>query len=214
MSVEIRRSNTRFHERAAGRASWHSLSFGPNYDPDNLAFGPMVCHDEHLLADGAGFDDHHHEGVVIASRVITGALRHTDSGGMSTDLEPGATGVFTPGDGMSHSEIAAAPATRFVQTWLRLPPAQAPGYRVIDGDHWSMPAASLAVRRLGAGEAAFLPARPKVHVFIAAGALARFSLAEPLSASDAIRLVDEPAHEITAAVPSTVLVWSFDAAQS
>ncbi len=34
--------------------------------------------------------------------------------------------------------------------------------------------------------------------------------AEPLAAGDAFLLVDEPAHEVVAAVPTELLVWSFE----
>ena len=41
-----------------------------------------------------------------------------------------------------------------------------------------------------------------MHVFVATGALLRFSLAEPLSAGDAMLLTDEPSYDVTAAVPT------------
>ena len=43
----------------------------------------------------------------------------------------------------------------------------------------------------------------------ARGALLRSSLAEPLHDGDAFLFTDEPVHELTAGVPSELLVWSF-----
>ena len=61
-------------------------------------------------------------------------------------------------------------------------------------------------RRHGAIE---LPATPLVHVFVATGALLRSSLAAPLAAGDAFLMTDEPAHSVTAGVPTDLLVWTF-----
>ncbi|MGA8846894.1 MAG: pirin family protein, partial [Nocardioides sp.] len=129
MSVEIRRASGSFVERRAGRLSRHALSFGADYDPDNLRFGPMVCHDEHLLGNGHGFEKHRHADLAIVSWVVSGALAHTGSGQGSVTVSPGQAAVLLTGSGVEHSEIAAAPQTRFVQVWLApadpadLPPA-------------------------------------------------------------------------------------------
>ena len=81
MAVAIRRGTDRFIERAPGRLTAHAFSFGASYDAEHVRFGPMVCHDDHLLADGKGFDDHSHSGLVIVSYVVSGAVRHTDTTG-------------------------------------------------------------------------------------------------------------------------------------
>jgi hypothetical protein len=70
-------------------------------------------------------------------------------------------------------------------------------------------AATFLVARLGPGDTVTLPDEPRQHVFVGAGALARSSLAEPLSDGDAFRIVDQPGLELTAAVPTELLVWSF-----
>ena len=59
--------------------------------PDHVSFGPMVCHDDHLLGEGAGFDDHPHSDLVIVSWVVSGAVRHTG-------LRPGRPPCSLPGD--------------------------------------------------------------------------------------------------------------------
>jgi redox-sensitive bicupin YhaK (pirin superfamily) len=201
--------------------TWHSFSFGSHYDPDRVAFGPMVCHDEHLLADGRGFDTHHHEGLEILTWVLSGALAHTDSLGGAAELRPGAVGHLSAGEGVEHAEIAAAPQTRFVQVWLTAEdPARPPVYEIApvslaDGSFTSAARprsdAELGVVRLDAGQTVTVPAAARRHLFVATGALLRNSLAEPLVAGDAFLITeDSPGPiDVTAAVPSELLLWSF-----
>ncbi len=84
----------------------HSFSFGEHYDPERLGFGPMVCHDDHLLGSGRGFDTHHHSDLEIVTWVVSGALRHVDSSGSTTVVEAGSVAVLSTGDGVDHSEHA------------------------------------------------------------------------------------------------------------
>lgn len=195
-------------DRSAGQATWHAFSFGSFYDPAKVAFGPMTCHDEHLLAEGKGFPEHHHAGIVAVSWVLSGAVAHTDSLGSSHVLRPGEVGVLVTGDGVSHAEVAAAPATRFVQVWLN-GSAGEPSYTVSQAPVTVL-GSRFSVLDLAAGEEATLPAAPLVHVYVATGALLRSSLAEPLAAGDAFLLSDEPGHRVTAAVDTQLLVWELD----
>lgn len=214
VTVEIRRGNDRFVERDAGRISRHSLSFGAAYDPENLRFGPMVCHDDHLLGDGRGFAPHRHADLVVVTYVVSGALAHTGPTGAQT-VPAGHLAVLRTGAGVEHSEVAAAPQTRFVQVWLTddAPPAD-PSYDVVDARAGAevepLPGARLRVLPLRDGETAPLPSAPLVHVYVARGALLRSSLAEPLADGDAFRFTDEPSYDVTAGVDSELLVWMFD----
>jgi redox-sensitive bicupin YhaK (pirin superfamily) len=220
VTVEIRRGSARFVERAVGRVTHHSFSFGEHYDPERLAFGPMVCHDDHLLGAGRGFDTHHHDDLEIVTWVVSGALRHTDSLGGTTVLEAGSLGVLSTGDGVDHSEHATdSGPCRFIQMWLRRAEAgSAPSHSV---QRVELPANELVqvarprpdsvlrAGRLDGVGSLELPAAPLVHAFVATGALLRSSLAEPLSAGDAFLMTDEPAHTVTAGVPTDLLVWTF-----
>lgn len=205
--------------------TWHAFSFGPYYDPERVGFGPMVVHDEHLLARGHGFDTHHHEGVEIVTWVLAGALTHTDSTGAVSVLRPGSVGLLTAGSGVDHSEIAAEPQTRFVQVWLTAdgtdrPPSYAVRpVRLVDGSFVEvaapLPGARFAVARLRAGDSVTLPDARLRHLHVASGALVRNSLAEPLAAGDAYEVTTEartPAAPVTvtAGVPTELLLWSFD----
>jgi len=222
VTVEIRRGSARFVERGEGRATQHAFSFGPRYDPALLAFGPMVCHDDHVLRAGAGFEAHRHTGLDIVSWVVSGALLHTDTTGATHRVEAGSVAHLSAGAGVEHSEVAGEAMTRFVQVWLTageqapdepsydvraVPPSELAGPDPVT--LVALPGATLTVARPDAGEVVTLPAAARVHAYLTSGALTRSSLAEPMSAGDAFLLTDEPAHEVTAAVPSELLVWSF-----
>lgn len=219
VSVEIRRGTDRYLVRGDGFVTRHSFSFGEHYDPANVALGPLVCHDDHRLAAGAGFASHPHRDVDIVTWVLSGSLLHEDSEGHSSVVTPGLVQVLSAGSGVTHSEVAGpdGPA-RFVQAWLRpqeagTPPAYSvravelePGrlveVAVVGG-------ATLRVARLGAGDTVTLPDEPRQHVFVAGGALVRSSLAEPLADGDAFRITDRPGLSVTAAVPTELMVWAF-----
>ncbi|MXG91280.1 pirin family protein [Nocardioides flavescens] len=215
MAVEIRRGSDRFAEREVGRRTLHAFSFGARYDADHVRFGPMVCHDEHLLGRGRGFEPHEHAGLVIVSHVLSGALEHTgpDGSGGSVVLEAGQTGLFRTGSSVTHAEVAAAPQTRFVQVWLAPDdPAALPGepsYDVVATPVEPLPGARFEVVTLDDGDTFRTPVAPRVHVFVGRGALLRSSLAEPLHDGDAFLFTDEPAHDLVAGVPTTLLVWTF-----
>ena len=90
-----------------------------HYDPDNVGFGSLVCHDDHLLGPGVGFDEHPHRDLEIVTWVLSGALQHSDSSGHTGVVRPGEVQVLSAGSGVTHSEIAGPDGpTRFVQAWL------------------------------------------------------------------------------------------------
>ncbi len=229
MTVLVRRGSDRFLTREAGRSTRHGFSFGPHYDPEHLGFGPMVCHDDHLLRSGLGFEDHPHSDLEIVTWVLAGALAHTGPGG-GTLVRPGTVQVQSAGSGIRHGEVAAegAGATRFVQVWLRPDePGGDPSYQLVDvapgeglvpvvaGDDPAAPArvgvagATMYVADLAAGQSVGLPDAPLAHAFVATGALVRSSMAQPLAAGDAFLVTDQPGIELTAAAPTQLLVWTF-----
>lgn len=232
MSVEIRRGSDRFVERDGRRLTRHAFSFGEHYHPDRLAFGPLVCHDEHVLGRGTGFATHEHRDLDIVTWVLAGTLVHTGDDGDEVRLTAGDAAVLRTGGGTRHSEVAGDDGPcHFVQMWLAHPPGDAEhpltyerasvgadarqGLVPVAGDDaplaLGVPGARLALARLGAGEELALPAAARVHAHVATGALLRSSLAEPLAAGDAFALTDEPSYAVRAAVPAELLVWTFDA---
>jgi len=219
MNVEIRRGTERPLTRGDGYFTQHSFSFGGHYDPENVGFGRLVCHDDHRLKAGTGFPDHAHRDVDIVTWVLSGSLLHEDSAGHSGVVHPGEVQVLSAGTGVTHSEIGGPEGqVRFVQAWLTPTVEDAePSYAVTPvslAPGALTPAATLGnarflVARLGSGDTVVLPDEPLQHVFVAGGALQRSSLAEPLADGDAFRITDHPGLEVTAAVPTELLVWAF-----
>ncbi len=232
VTVIVRRALDRFSTRDSGRRALHSFSFGSSYDPERVSFGPLVALDDHLLGRGRGYDAHEHREVILVTWVVFGALVHTDETGTST-LHAGQLAVTRAGSGTTHSEVAGDTATRFIQMWLRpgdagaapvretaTPDLSSPGLVPVAGPSGlalGVPGATLSIAALGARETLPLPAYPLVHVFVVTGALLRSSLAEPLAAGDAFEITgdDDPesaarALSVTAAVPTQLLVWTFE----
>jgi hypothetical protein len=213
----------RFVTREPGRRTRHSFSFGTDYDPERISFGPLVALNDDLLADGSGYDDHSHADVVLVTWVVEGALRHTDEDG-ETVQRPGELAVTHAGAGITHSERAAQKATRFVQAWLRPADAdRAPGRRtttpdlssgdlvvVASAEDLGIPGASLRVADVPGGGSVVVPEAALRYVFVATGALTRSSLAEPLAAGDAFEVTGPHPVTLTAGVPTQLLVWSFE----
>lgn len=225
MSRALYAGSDRSSETAPGRLTRHSFSFGPHYDPANLGFGPLVCHNDDLLDAGSGYADHPHTELEIVTWVLEGALVHTDSTGARHVLEAGRAQVLSAGSGIRHSEVADPQSgrCRFVQAWLTpSEPGTAPAYvlgqapqpgsglvEVAGGDGLPIGTvgARLKVARLAAGGSIVLPDDPRQHVFAATGAVSVAGL--ELRAGDAVRLTDEPGHRVTAAEESELLVWTF-----
>lgn len=225
MSRALYAASGRSSETVPGRVTRHSFSFGPHYDPANLGFGPLVCHNDDVLDPGSGYPDHAHSELEIVTWVLEGALVHTDSTGARHVLEAGRAQVLSAGSGIRHSEVAdpGSGRCRFVQAWLTpseadrepsyvLGEAPQPGSGLVvvaggDGLPVGTTGARLLVARLAPGQSATLPDDPRQHVFAATGAIEVGDLS--LSAGDALRLTDEPGHRVTAAEETDLLVWSF-----
>ena len=211
----------------AGRETRHSFSFGPHYDPANLGFGPLVCHNDDLLEPGSGYPEHPHSELEIVTWVLEGALVHTDSTGTSHVVEAGRAQVLSAGSGIRHSEVAdpGSGRCRFVQAWLapsssgtapsyalgEAPPPVSGLVEVVGGDGLPLgtSGARLLVARLAPGASVTLPDDPRQHVFAATGAISVEGLA--LGAGDAVRITDEPGHLVRASAATDLLVWSFGA---
>ena len=229
MAVALYAGSRRSSATAEGRVTRHSFSFGPHYDPANLGFGPLVCHNDDVLdpraATPAGYPDHPHSELEIVTWVLEGALVHTGSDGARHVVEAGRAQVLSAGTGIRHSELAdpGSGRCRFVQSWLApsttgtdpayvLGEAPPPGSALVDvaggsGLPLGVTGARLLVARIEAGSSVVLPDDPRQHVFAATGSA---SLADvSLGSGDAVRLIDEPGHVVRASEPTELLVWSF-----
>ena len=229
MSLALYAGLSRFITTGPDRVTRHSFSFGEHYDPANLGFGPMICHNDDALVAGGGYPDHPHADLEIVTWVLDGVLLHTDDAGNTRELRPGDVQVMSAGSGIRHAEIADAGsgATRFLQTWLQpdesgTPPRwraehvrPGPGLTtVVGGDNTgagTLPigtrGASLQIARLAAGMAADLPDTARVHAFVSVGG-GRIDETK-IGSGDAVRLTDQPGATFVATADTELLVWSF-----
>jgi mannose-6-phosphate isomerase-like protein (cupin superfamily) len=182
--IRIVRAADRYRSEQPGIVSWYCFSAGVHYDPDNVAFGPIIGVDEHLVAPGAGFDWHAHSGVDIVSWVLAGVLRHEDSTGNVRLVAPGDRLVQSTGSGVRHTETNASVGEplRFIQTTL-LDPGRA---------HFAVWTVS---GRVDAGRS---------HLFVASGAWQLEG--QSLQPGDSVRS-DEP---LAVAGNGELLVWTVD----
>jgi hypothetical protein len=239
MSMALYAGSDRSSETVKGRLTSHSFSFGPHYDPANLGFGPLVCHNDEVLdpsavgrrgegtTEVAGYPEHPHTELEIVTWVLEGALVHTDVSGGRHVVEAGRAQVLSAGTGVRHSEVAdpGSGRCRFVQAWLTpsapgaepsyvLGEAPQPASGLVEvagggGLRIGTTGARLLVARLSPGTSVSLPEDPRQHVFAATGAVSLAGL--DLRAGDAVRLTDEPGHVVTAVQATELLVWSFAA---
>ncbi len=225
MAVALYAGSQRSSSTAPGRETRHSFSFGPHYDPANLGFGPLVCHNDDRIDAGTGYPDHAHSELEIVTWVLEGALVHTDSTGAQHVVGAGRAQVLSAGTGIRHSEVAdpASGRCRFVQAWLAptlagaepsyvLGEAAQPGSGLVEvaggaGLPVGTTGARLLVARLAPGDSVALPDDPRQHVFAASGSASLADVA--LDAGDAARISDEPGHLVRASEATELLVWSF-----
>jgi redox-sensitive bicupin YhaK (pirin superfamily) len=226
--VEVRRGTDRFVTVGEGRTTRHSFSFDRHYDPGNIAMGFLVCHNDDLLAPGAGYPPHPHRDLEIVTWVLSGALRHDDSAGHRGVVVPGRVQRLSAGSGVVHSEVNDDPAPlHFVQMWVRpavpgdpssyeqqdvrltsswVPLASGRGEAAV---HLGNPGATLYAARPAAGEAVLLPDGPLLHLFVAAGSVDVEGVGR-LEAGDALRVHAGGGQRLTAAAEGELLLWQLD----
>ena len=224
MTLAVYAGSSRFSTTAPDRVTLHSFSFGEHYDPANLGFGPMVCHNDDRLEPGGGYPDHAHSDLEIVTWVLEGVLLHTDDRGNTEELHPGDVQVMSAGSGLRHAEMADAASgpTRFLQTWITpdepgAPPLwrvervdPGPGLTAVVGDE-ALPigtqGACLRIARLAAGTFVPVPDAARQHLFVAIGS-GRVN-DRPVEAGDAVRLTDQSGVAFEATADTELLAWSF-----
>ena len=134
--MDVQRSADRYLTETDDVTTRHSFSYGAHYDPDNIAFGPIIAINEESVRPGAGYDAHHHADVEIVTWVLDGALAHEDTTGHRGIIEPGTAQRLSAGTGVQHAERNASRTEplRFVQMMLASEHVDEPEYASVDVD--------------------------------------------------------------------------------
>jgi redox-sensitive bicupin YhaK (pirin superfamily) len=215
--VEVRRAGERFVTRSPGVETRHCFSFGPHYDPAHVAHGPLLVHDEHLLAPDGGFPPHPHRDLEIVSWVLDGALVH-EQDGVRVVVPAGGLQRTTAGSGVVHAERAGGVPTRFVQLWLApAAPDLPPSYEQVAAPAGAglvqvlPPVGSRAAVHVGALQAqqeVALPGTAHAHLYVARGRVDVEGI--DLQEGDSLRLTAAADLRLLATAASAVLLVTVD----
>ncbi len=221
LRVDVQRSAERFLTETATATTRHSFSYGTHYDPDNIAFGPIIAINEEWVHPAAGYDSHHHADVEIVTWVLDGALAHEDTTGHRGIIEPGTVQRLSAGTGVQHAErnASASEPVRFVQMMVASEHLGEPEYASIDVDPEpgvltpTLPLfapAELFVLHLEAGRRTTVPPLPRSLVHVTRGTIDVGEVA--LEAGDQFRAssIGEQggaAYDLSASGPADALIW-------
>ncbi|WP_248925338.1 pirin family protein [Paenibacillus hamazuiensis] len=199
-----------------------SFSFGPYYDPDNTAFGPLRVFNDDTIAAGRGFGAHPHSDMEIVSVVLRGSLKHEDSLGNVAVTSFGEIQRMSAGSGIIHTEGNPSDTEEVTLLQLWFSPERrgiAPGYEVSKYDPEQMvnrllpvvapnPAPGIAaihqdltiyLSKLESGHSLVFtqPEGRKIFVFVIEGAV-QAGARERLHTRDSARITDTRSLELAA----------------
>lgn len=100
--------------------SFHTFSFGAQYNPDRINFGALRVLNDDWVSGGQGFGEHPHDNMEIISIPLEGTLQHEDSMGNMAVIESGEIQVMSAGTGIYHKEFNKdkGQPVQFLQIWL------------------------------------------------------------------------------------------------
>ncbi len=214
--MDVQRSADRFVTGTDDILTRHSFSHGAHYDPDNIAFGPIMAINEEWVRPGSGYDPHHHADVDIITWVLDGALAHEDTTGHRGVIEPGTVQRLSAGTGVQHAERNASPTEplRFVQMMLASEHLDEPEYASVDVEPRAgeltptvlvHAPAELFVLHLEPGQSVTVPVAARSLVHVTHGTVGVGG--ESLDAGDQARSTAAAAYDLSASAPADVLIW-------
>jgi mannose-6-phosphate isomerase-like protein (cupin superfamily) len=215
---QVRRAAQRYLTERDGIRTLHSFSYGDHYDPENIAFGPLVAINVEHVPPGGGYAAHRHSDVEIVTWVLEGTLAHEDSTGTGGLVRPGTLQRLSAGAGAEHTERNASTREplHFVQTMLRSRHAGDPEYATSDAVGTGLLAgvslhadAALTVARPD-GTPLALPSAPALLIHVTRGRLhlEAGETRHDLDAGDEVRAHPDTGDRWVLAGFGEALVWA------
>jgi quercetin 2,3-dioxygenase len=112
--LEVRRSRDRGYDDHGWLKSWYTFVYADYYDPEHVDFGPLKVLNEDRVMAGKSYPQEQRRDIEVLTYLIDGELRHQDSLGNETVLQPGSLQCINAGTGIRHMESNAS-ASREVQ---------------------------------------------------------------------------------------------------
>jgi redox-sensitive bicupin YhaK (pirin superfamily) len=130
--VTVRPSASRGHANHGWLNTYHTFSFASYRDPRYESLHALRVLNEDRVAGGRGFGKHSHAEFEIASYVVSGVLKHSDSMGHEELLGRGSVQFTCAGTGIAHAEENGSEdePVHFLQVWTKPNKARlAPAYK-------------------------------------------------------------------------------------
>ena len=118
--MTLRKAHERGHANYGWLDTYHTFSFGDDYDPQWMGFRSLRVINDDLVMPGQGFGTHPHRDMEIVTYILCGQLEHKDSMGNDRVIRKGELQYMSAGSGVQHSEFNPSKdeAVRFLQIWI------------------------------------------------------------------------------------------------
>jgi redox-sensitive bicupin YhaK (pirin superfamily) len=120
MGILIRKTGDRAYFDYDQLKIFHTFSFGPYEDPNQMGFRSLRVINENQIKPGVGLPLHSQKDMEIFSIVLKGGLAHQDDMGNGSIIRPGYVQLMSAGTGVTHTEINASDKeeVHFLQLWI------------------------------------------------------------------------------------------------